>query len=54
MFNPDPSSIFAEQSQLTYIIPAESDLDLEKAFKEVEPGKSVLDCIDTRESLFFG
>lgn len=54
MFLPDPSTDFAEQSQLTYMIPSQTNLDLETAFKDLESGKSMLDCIDTRSSLFFG
>lgn len=45
---------FVEHSYLTYMIPMETSLDLEKAFKSVEPGKSVLDSIQQRDSLFFG
>lgn len=54
MFMPDLSVDFAEQSQLTYIIPSRTDLDLETAFKDLESGTSILDCIDTRDFLFFG
>lgn len=45
---------FAEDSYLTYLIPSSTDLDLDKAFKDLEPGKTILDSIQQRESLFFG
>ncbi|KAL6403589.1 hypothetical protein AUP68_12946 [Ilyonectria robusta] len=54
MFAPSTTFDFAEQSQLTYLIPSESNLNLEEAFKNLEPGKSIFDSIDRRESLFFG
>ncbi|KPM44663.1 hypothetical protein AK830_g1883 [Neonectria ditissima] len=53
VFTPGVASDFAEQSQLTYLIPSESNLDLEEAFKNLETGKSILDSIEVRESLFF-
>ncbi|KAF7551706.1 hypothetical protein G7Z17_g4839 [Cylindrodendrum hubeiense] len=53
MFAPGTTFDFAEQSQLTYLIPAESKLNLEEAFKNLEPGKSIFDSIERRESLFF-
>lgn len=53
MFAPGTTFDFAEQSQLTYLIPSESNLNLEEAFKNLEPGKSIFDSIDRRESLFF-
>ncbi|KAH7162803.1 TRAPP trafficking subunit Trs65-domain-containing protein [Dactylonectria estremocensis] len=53
MFAPSTTLDFAEQSQLTYLIPSESNLNLEEAFKNLEPGKSILDSIERRESLFF-
>jgi hypothetical protein len=52
-FVPDAAADFAEQSQLTYLVPTDSNLDLETAFKDLEPGTSIL-SIDQRESLFFG
>lgn len=54
MFGPSTTLDFAEQSQLTYLIPSESNLNLEEAFKNLEPGKFILDSIQRRESLFFG
>lgn len=54
MFTQDPGVDFAEKSQLTYIIPSQTNLDLETVFKDGESGDSILDCIDTREFLFFG
>ncbi|KAK7431085.1 hypothetical protein QQZ08_002366 [Neonectria magnoliae] len=53
VFAPGVPPDFAEQSQLTYLIPSESNLDLEEAFKNLETGKSILDSIAVRESLFF-
>ncbi|KAM5351701.1 hypothetical protein ACJ41O_004424 [Fusarium nematophilum] len=52
-FISDPTAEFAEQSQLTYLIPSDTDLDLEAAFRDLEPGKSILDSIQRRDSLFF-
>ncbi|KAJ3543551.1 hypothetical protein NM208_g3515 [Fusarium decemcellulare] len=49
----DPTTEFAERSQLTYLVPAETDLDLEAAFRDLSPGKSILDSIERRDSLFF-
>lgn len=50
----DPTTDFAEQSQLTYLIPSETNLDLESAFRDLEPGKSILDSLERRDALFFG
>lgn len=50
----DPTTDFAEQSQLTYLVPSETNLDLESAFRDLEPGKSILDSLERRDSLFFG
>ena len=50
----DASSDFVQRSYLTYLVPSKTDLDLDEAFKDLEPGKPVLDSIDQRESLFFG
>ncbi|KAJ4322779.1 hypothetical protein N0V84_004672 [Fusarium piperis] len=49
----DPTTDFAEQSQLTYLIPSETNLDLESAFRDLEPGKSILDSLERRDALFF-
>lgn len=51
---PDPGATFAEQSQLSYMVPATTDLNLEEAFKDVEPGQSIIDSIKQRDTLFFG
>ncbi|KAF7547889.1 hypothetical protein G7046_g8868 [Stylonectria norvegica] len=48
-----PTSDFADQSQLTYLIPSQTNLDLEIALKNIEGGKSILDSIKRRDSLFF-
>ncbi|KAF5567828.1 TRAPP trafficking subunit trs65 domain-containing protein [Fusarium phyllophilum] len=53
LFITDPTTEFAEQSHLSYLIPEYTDLDLEAAFKDVEPGKSILDSIKRRNTLFF-
>lgn len=45
---------FVKQSYLTYAIPATTNIDLEQAFKDVEAGKSILESIQQRDSLFFG
>lgn len=50
----DPGAAFAEQSYLTYVVPAATDLELDDLFKEVEQGQSIIDSIEQRESLFFG
>jgi hypothetical protein len=39
---------------LSYLIPEDTNLDLEAAFKAVEPGKSILESIKRRDALFFG
>lgn len=54
LFITDPTTEFAEQSHLSYLIPENTDLDLEATFKDVEPGKSILDSIKRRDTLFFG
>ncbi|KAH7266984.1 TRAPP trafficking subunit Trs65-domain-containing protein [Fusarium redolens] len=53
LFITDPTTEFAEQSHLSYLIPESTNLDLEAAFKDVEPGKSILDSIKRRDTLFF-
>lgn len=50
----DNGSSLAEQAHLTYIVPAQSNFDVEKSFQTSRQGKSVLDSIERRESLFFG
>ncbi|CEI39185.1 unnamed protein product [Fusarium venenatum] len=54
LFITDPTTEFAEQSNLSYLIPEDTGLDLEAAFKGVEPGKSILESIKRRDALFFG
>lgn len=54
LFITDPTTEFAEQSHLSYLIPEDTNLDLEAAFKDIEPGKSILDSIKRRDALFFG
>lgn len=50
----DPSADFADKAHLTYLIPSHTNLELETALKGLEDGKSVEDCIEQRDSLFFG
>lgn len=47
-------SSFTDQSYLTYIIPSETNLNLEEAFKGLQQGESILESIPQRQSLFFG
>ncbi|PHH87543.1 hypothetical protein CDD83_8722 [Cordyceps sp. RAO-2017] len=51
---PDPSSSFVDASFLTYLVPAETDLDLDKAFEHADTASSWLASIPQRETLFFG
>ncbi|KAF4960713.1 hypothetical protein FSARC_10392 [Fusarium sarcochroum] len=53
LFITDPTTEFAEQSHLSYLIPEDTNLDLEAAFKDLEPGNSILDSIKRRDGLFF-
>ncbi|KAJ3473056.1 hypothetical protein NLG97_g10542 [Lecanicillium saksenae] len=50
----DNSGSFTDQSYLTYLVPAETDINLDEAFKGLEQGKSILESIPQRETLFFG
>lgn len=50
----DNSGSFTDQSYLTYLVPSETDIKLDEAFKGLEQGKSILESIPQRESLFFG
>lgn len=50
----DTTFDFIEQSYLTYIVPSKTNIDLDNAFKDVEAGKSLLESIEQRETLFFG
>lgn len=50
----DHSGSFTDQSYLTYLVPAETDINLDEAFKGLEQGKTVLESIPQRETLFFG
>ena len=54
LFITDPTAEFAEQSNLSYLIPEDTNLDLEAAFKNLQPGNSILDSIKRRDALFFG
>ncbi|KAF5027653.1 hypothetical protein F66182_214 [Fusarium sp. NRRL 66182] len=53
LFITDPTTEFAEQSYLSYLIPEDTNLDVEAAFKDLEPGKSILDSIKRRDAVFF-
>lgn len=50
----DADARFVDQSHLTYMIPFETDLNLEEAFKDVDPSAPILESIRRRKSLFFG
>ncbi len=50
----DSDTRFVEQSQLSYIIPFETDLTLEELFKSVDSSAPILDSIPRRKTLFFG
>lgn len=50
----DSDTRFVEQSQLSYIIPFETDLTLEELFKNVDSSAPILDSIPRRKTLFFG
>ena len=45
---------FVEQSHLSYMIPYETDLNLEEAFKSADLSRPLIESIPSRESLFFG
>ncbi|KAJ4145236.1 hypothetical protein LMH87_004091 [Akanthomyces muscarius] len=49
----DNSGSFTDLSYLTYLVPSETDIDLDEAFKGLEQGKSILESIPQRETLFF-
>lgn len=50
----DPDARFVEHSHLSYLIPHETDLSLEDAFKGADTSVPLLDSIPRRKSLFFG
>lgn len=50
----DNSGSFTDQSYLTYLVPSETDINLDEAFQGLEQGKSILESIPQRETLFFG
>jgi hypothetical protein len=50
----DSDARFVEQSYLTYMVPSETNINLEEAFKNSEGSGSLLDAIPKRHSLFFG
>ncbi|POR39653.1 Uncharacterized protein TPAR_00160 [Tolypocladium paradoxum] len=49
----DPGSRFADNAHLTYLVPAETDLDLDRAFKDADGNKSILESMEQRDALFF-
>ncbi|EGX91410.1 hypothetical protein CCM_05568 [Cordyceps militaris CM01] len=49
----DTSGSFTDQSYLTYMVPSETDINLEEAFSKLQPGKSLAESIPQRETLFF-
>lgn len=49
----DPGS-FAEQAYLSYLIPSSTNVDIEEILQGAESGRTAIDSIKQRESLFFG
>ncbi|KND95233.1 hypothetical protein TOPH_00311 [Tolypocladium ophioglossoides CBS 100239] len=49
----DPSSSFADNAYLTYLVPAETDLDLDRVFRDADSNRSILESIEQRDALFF-
>ncbi|PKS06426.1 hypothetical protein jhhlp_007174 [Lomentospora prolificans] len=49
----DSDTRFVEQSHLSYMIPFETDLNLEEAFRDVDASAPLLDSVPRRKSLFF-
>lgn len=45
---------FVEQSHLSYMIPYETDLNLEEAFETVDLSRPLVESLPRRKSLFFG
>lgn len=41
-------------SYLTYLVPSETNIDLEKAFEGFDGSKPVAEYIEQRDTLFFG
>jgi hypothetical protein len=50
----DPSYDFIERSHLTYVVPSRTNIDLEKAFENVDASRPILESIQQRATLFFG
>lgn len=53
---PEDSSTdsFVENSQITYLVPSATNINLEQLFKDADDSQAVFDSVDRRESLFFG
>ncbi|TQV99409.1 hypothetical protein V2A60_004883 [Cordyceps javanica] len=49
----DTSGSFTDQSYLTYLVPSETDINLDDAFSRLDQDKSILESIPQRETLFF-
>ncbi|KAH8715631.1 hypothetical protein HC256_004432 [Beauveria bassiana] len=49
----DNSGSFTDQSYLTYLVPSDTDINLDEAFSDLGQGKSILASIPQRETLFF-
>ncbi|KAG6123551.1 hypothetical protein E4U13_005019 [Claviceps humidiphila] len=49
----DASPDIVEQSYLTYVVPSQTNIDLDKAFQDADAGKSILNSLQQRDSLFF-
>lgn len=41
-------------SYLTYLVPSETDINLEKAFAEYDGSKPIAEWIEQRDTLYFG
>jgi hypothetical protein len=50
----DPAQDFLDRSYLTYVVPAESGLDLRQFLSQDGPSTATIDSLEQRESLFFG
>ncbi|KAG6002546.1 hypothetical protein E4U21_002970 [Claviceps maximensis] len=49
----DASSKFVDQSYLTYVVPLKTNVDLDQVFKDADAGKSILDSLQPRATLYF-
>ncbi|KAK5990428.1 hypothetical protein PT974_08696 [Cladobotryum mycophilum] len=49
----EPSDSFVDESYLTYLVPSETDIDLEAALSDHDKTKPILESIPQRDTLFF-